>query len=150
MESLTFRDPFRVCGARLLLPEFQLFLQSLSSGDHIHRLLGSQPGSLILVFLLGNLTTIEQCPINLPSTGPASLRRIVPPQVWWRSMQMPEETPCARAGLEEVDTKSPASTAGPDFRVDIYCWAHLRREAMKMRLCVAENLSLLSEFGLGR
>lgn len=32
-------------------------------------------------------------------------------------MQMPEETPCARAGLEEVDTKSLASTAEPDFRL---------------------------------
>lgn len=74
--------------------------------------LGSQPGSLILAFLLGNLMTLEQRPTNLPSPGAASLRRVVPPQVWWQSSRMLEETPCARAGLEEVDTKSPARLQG--------------------------------------
>lgn len=89
---------------------------------------------------------------NLPSTGTASLRVTgVPPPVWWQSTQTLEEAPCARAGPAEVDIESPASTARPDFRLAGLVFEETSHScAMKVALCVAENLSLLSESGLCR
>ena len=52
-------------------------------------------------------------------------------RVWWQSTQ-------SWAG--RVDTKSPASTAGPDFRLGLIFEEISHSRAVKMRLCVAETV----------
>lgn len=114
----------------------------LSSGFlHIHFMVETtsiaQP---VLVFLLGDLMTSSS--VRKPPELWCSISEDnSPSRVWWQSTQ-------SWAG--RVDTKSPASTAGPDFRLGLIFEEISHSRAVKMRLCVAESLSLLSEFGLGR
>lgn len=112
---------------------------------HIHFIVETtslaQPGRLIQVFLLGNLMTSSSvCKppthwSNISEDNRSSSTRVV--AVYTNAGG---NTVCQSWGAR-VDAKSPASTAGPDFRLAGLIFEEISHSrAMKVRLCVAESV----------